>query len=122
MYARLDDELIDHRKVFTAGESIGRNGPAIAIGFYAVGLMWVNKHLTDGHIPLAVVRNFRHVDQPLKVAAALVRAGLWEKNGGDGFTIHHYREFGNPMGVHIRARRKADRIRKARERAKGKRA
>lgn len=116
MYARLDDAFMDHRKVFIAGEAIGKNGPAIAIGMFAVGLMWVNKHLTDGHIPLAVVRQFRHVDRPLAVANALVRAGLWEKNGGDGFTIHDYHEFGNPSSAAVRAHRKSEKLRKARER------
>jgi hypothetical protein len=81
MYARLDDELIDHRKIFAAGDLLGRNGAAIALGMYAVGLMYANRHLTDGVIPLSVLRTFRHVSRPLRVADALVRSGLWEKNG-----------------------------------------
>lgn len=115
MWARLDDELIDHRKVFMAGELIGRNGAAIALGFYAVGLMWSNKHLTDGFLPLAIVRSFRHVDHPASIADALAKAGLWEKNGS-GFQIHDYSEFGNPSAARIKAKRRRDKLRKQRER------
>jgi hypothetical protein len=111
MWARLDDELIDHRKIFIAGEILGRNGPAIALGFYAIGLMWANKHLSDGHLPLPVVKSFRHVQHPMAVAEALVEARLWERNGA-GFTIHDYTEFGNPSADRIKAKRKRDRLRK----------
>jgi hypothetical protein len=114
MWARLDDELIDHRKIFIAGEVIGKNGAAIALGFYAVGLMWANKHLTDGHLPFPVVKSFRHVDHPASVADALVKAGLWEKNG-NGFLIHDYGDF-NPSAAAVKKKRKADRLRKAAER------
>src|SRR5262245_65962705 len=105
MSARLDDELIDHQKVFIAGEAIGRNGPAIALGFYAIGLMWANKHLTDGFLPSAVVKGFKHVTRPLSVAEALTRAGLWERNGR-GFQIHDFLAFGNPPAKRIKAKRK----------------
>jgi hypothetical protein len=116
VWARLDDELIDHRKIFAAGEALGKNGPAIALGFYAVGLMWSNKHLTDGYLPLVIVKSFRHVDQPICVADALTKAGLWEKNG-NGFVIHDYAEFGNPSASKVKAKRRRDRLRKQKERA-----
>lgn len=116
MWARLDDELIDHRKIFIAGEQIGKNGAAIALGFYAVGLMWSNKHLTDGYLPLAIVKSFRHVDHPTCIADALAKAGLWEKNGA-GFQIHDYAEFGNPLASRVKAKRRRDKLRKQRERA-----
>lgn len=115
MWAKLDDELIDHRKIFAAGEALGRNGPAIALGFYTVGLLWSNKHLTDGHLPSPVVRSFRHVAQPDLVADALVKAGLWEKNGS-GYQIHDYDEF-NPSATQVKAKRRQDRLRKRAERA-----
>jgi hypothetical protein len=111
MWARLDDELIDHRKVFKAAAVIGENGAAIAIGFYAVGLMWSNKHLTDGHLPLEVVRSFAHVQNPTSIADALAKAGLWDKNGS-GYQIHDYRDF-NPSASAIKAKRRRDRKRKA---------
>jgi hypothetical protein len=116
MWARLDDELIDHPKLFIAGDVIGRNGAAIALGLYAIGLMWSNKHLSDGHLPRAVVQSFRHVANPLSIADALVKAGLWERNGS-GFVIHDYADFGNPTAAKVKARRRRDRLRKQQERA-----
>jgi len=118
MYARLSDELIDHRKIFVAGEAIGKNGPALAIGVYALGLMWANKQLTDGLLPNAVVRSFsRYVADPKLIADALTKAGLWEKNG-DGFKIHDYHEYGNPSAAHVLKRRRAEQQRKHRARGK----
>jgi hypothetical protein len=114
MWARLDDGLIDHRKVFIAGEAIGKNGAAVAIGFFAVGLMWTNKHLTDGYLPLAVVKSFRHVDRPIAVANALTKAGLWDRNGS-GWVIHDYHDF-NFTASQIKAKRARDRRRKHEER------
>jgi hypothetical protein len=115
MWARLDDELIDHLKVFAAGKRIGANGPAIALGFYAVGLMWANKHLTDGFLPKTTVESFRHVKDPLAVADALVSAGLFDAVAG-GFSIHDFKEY-NPSAKVIKTKRKEDRLRKQRERA-----
>lgn len=110
MWSRLDDQLIDHEKVFAAGKLIGANGPAVALGMYAVGLMWSNKHLTDGRLPAAVVAHFRHCDHPLKVAAALVKARLWERRG-DMFTIHDFAEF-NLAAATVKEKRERDRQRK----------
>jgi len=110
MWARLEDELIDHRKIFAAGEVLGPNGPAIALGFYTIGLLWSNKHLTDGYLPSPVVRSFRQVAKPALVAEALVKAGLWEKNGS-GYQIHDYGEF-NFSAATVKANRRADRLRK----------
>lgn len=108
MWSRLDDTLIDHRKIYEAGELLGRNGTAIALGIYVVGLMWCNKHLSDGHLSKAVVKSFRHVKNPLGVADALTAAGLWEKNG-NGYKVHDFHDF-NPTANAVRTRR-ADRHR-----------
>jgi hypothetical protein len=118
MWARLDDELIDHHKVFAAGKRLGtKDGPAIALGMFAVSLMWSNKHLTDGFLPTSTVEGFRHVDKPLAVADALAQAGLFDRVEG-GFEIHDFAEY-NPSARAIKAKRKEDRVRKQRERAKG---
>jgi hypothetical protein len=115
MWSKLDDALIDHVKVFEAGALLGgKNGPAAALGFFTVLLMWTNKHLTDGFVPEAVLRTFRHVDQPLVVAGALTKAGLLER-ADKGFLIHDFHDF-NPLARDIRRRRKADRLRKQSER------
>jgi hypothetical protein len=120
MWARLDDELIDHIKVFEAGERLGKNGPAIALGFYAVALMWSNKHLTDGFLPLTTIKKFTHVEDPLTVADALTRAGLFDRINGtgreNGYRIHDFGDY-NPSAAAIRKKRKADRLRKAEDRA-----
>jgi|SRR5215471_4128764 len=117
MWSRLDDELMDHRKIFLAGSQLGSDGPAIALGLYVVGLMWANKHLSDGKLPRDVVLKFSHVISPLKVAKKLVKAGLWDADGRD-FVIHDFTEFGNPTAETVRAKRVKDRRRKRAERAK----
>jgi hypothetical protein len=119
VWSRLDDALIDHRKVFAAAEVIGANGGAIALGLYAVGLMYANKHLTDGFLPLAVVRSLPHVTDPLVVADALVAAGLWERENRDGvpgFFVHDFSDW-NLSGRKIKLHRNADAARKRRGRA-----
>lgn len=123
MWSRLDDALIDHRKVFQAAEIIGPNGGVIAIGLYAMGLMYANKHLTDGFVPLSVVRSWTHVADGPAVADALVRASLWTKtgrHGTPGFLIHDFGNY-NPSATTIRSQRKRDADRKAAERKEQKR-
>jgi hypothetical protein len=116
MWARLDDELLDHQKIFAAGDLVGgRNGSVIALGFYAQCLMWANRHLSDGHLPLGVIKGFRHGSKPLSIADALVKAGLLEKNGS-GFIIHDFKEF-NPSAAKVKEKRRQDKLRKQRERA-----
>lgn len=117
MWARLDDELIDHQKVWAAGKRLGANGAAIALGFYAVALMWTNRHLTDGFIPVTSLQKFPHVNKPLHVADALVAAGLFDKAEG-GFKVHDFSDH-NPSAKAIKQKRRADVNRKREERAKG---
>lgn len=114
MFSRLDDALIDHRKVFIAGDLLGRDGPALAIGFYAIGLMWTNKHLTDGLLPLGVIKRFQHVQKPMMVADALVQAQLWDRVEG-GFRVHDFHSY-NPSASDVKRKRETDRARKASER------
>jgi len=111
MWSKLDDSLIDHPKVFEAGDAIGRNGPAIVIGLYAIGLMYANKQLTDGVLPTAVVKRFRHVEDPISAAGALVKARLWERVKG-GYKVHDFHDH-NPSAAAIQQKRKVDRERKA---------
>lgn len=110
MWTKLDDALLDHQKVFTAGDVLGKNGPVIVIGLYAIGLMWTNKHLTDGFLPSAVVKRWHHLEQPLKTAQALVAAGLWECEDG-GFRVHDFHDH-NPTAESVRKKREDDRKRK----------
>jgi hypothetical protein len=101
MWTKLDDALLDHRKVFLAGDALGRNGPALAIGMYAIGLMWTNKQLTDGHLPRGVIKTLGHFEKPLTVADALVEAGLWETTA-TGYLIHDFHDY-NPAAVEAKA-------------------
>jgi hypothetical protein len=115
MYARLDDELLDHRKVLSAGARLGPNGAAIAIGFYAVLLMYANRHLTDGFIPDEVLAKFSHVRRPRDVADALVFARLLLRVEG-GYQIHDFADY-NPSAEHVKTRRRAETLRKRAQRA-----
>jgi hypothetical protein len=121
MWARLDDGLLDHPKISIAGRQIGTSGRAIAIGFYAMALMWSNKQLSDGFIPSAVLETFAvYVKNPVAVADALVAAGLFERDRKhDGYRIHDYADHGNPTRAEIKRKREKDRLRKALERANG---
>lgn len=110
MWSRLDDALIDHRKVFLAGEALGKNGAAVALGLYVVCLMWSNKHLTDGFVPFTTLKKFPHVDKPLVVADALTRAGLFEK-APNGIKIHDFIDYNQPA-ADVKKKRQADRERK----------
>jgi hypothetical protein len=116
MWARLDDELLDHRKVFDAGRRLGPNGPAIALGMYAVALMWCNRQLTDGFIPMTSWLKFPHINKPLAVADALVTAGLFDRVEG-GFKVHDFFAH-NPSAESIKTKRREDALRKRAERAK----
>jgi hypothetical protein len=115
-WTKLDDGLIDHPKVSTAAAKIGPNGPTLAIGFFAILIMWSNKHLTDGFIPRDVLTTLPHAQEPLAIADALVRAGLLEraKKGSPptlGFLIHDFGDY-NFSAAAIKAKRRADRERK----------
>jgi hypothetical protein len=117
MYARLDDELLDHPKVSAAGDSIGKGGYGVSFGFYGYAILWANRQLTDGFIPLHIVKTWStKFDRPLAIADALVRAGLLEKNGDQGYHIHDFKAH-NPSAAAIKQKRKDDRERKRRERA-----
>jgi len=111
MWAKLDDALIDHHKIADAGAQLGKNGQGLALAIYVVGLLYAVKHLTDGWLSRAVVKNFRHVRNPLRVADALVKAGLWEQDDG-GFQIHDFTDYNRPA-VDVRAQLDWDRRRKA---------
>lgn len=115
MWSKLDDALFDHPKLWIAGERLGKNGVGLALGMYALGLMYANKHLTDGILDREVVKSFRHIDKPLAVADALAHAGLWDRIDG-GFHIHDFAEY-NPTASSVKKKRRDDRIRKQQARA-----
>lgn len=112
MWARLDDSLLDHQKIYLAGRAFGRNGRAAALGFYCASLLYSSKHLTDGYLPKAVVEGMGFADQPLKAAETMVKVGLWEAVRG-GFRVHDFHDF-NPLAADVQEKRRKDRDRKKR--------
>ena len=102
MWTKLDDQLLGHRKILIAGEAIGRNGVPLATAMYTAALMWTNRQLTDGVIPLAAIKTFGFHD-PIVVAEALVEAALWEKLAA-AYRIHDFHEF-NPPAADVREHR-----------------
>jgi hypothetical protein len=116
MWSRLDDGLLDHPKVSTAAREVGgRNARAIVIGFYAMALMWTNRHLTDGILSEAIVQSFSsYVVRPQALADALMHAGLFDKHEG-GYRIHDFRDY-NLSAVDVKRKRQQnrDRMRSAR--------
>jgi hypothetical protein len=111
MWAKLDDAMFDHPKLVKAGRYIGRQGFPIAVGTYTLGLLYAAKHLTDGRIPLDVVRDsFRLGKGYLSVAQAMTKAHLWESYE-HGYVIHDYQEW-NGSAADIKAQRVKEKARK----------
>jgi len=111
MSARLQDELLDHPKLAAAGAQIGKNGRCLALGMYAALLMWTNKHLSNGVIPIEVLDGFRgFVVDPQALTDVLMSCGFLDKHAR-GFAIHDFADH-NPTAATIRARRKYERERK----------
>lgn len=91
MFSKLLDELFDHPKIIMAGDLVGGpHGPAIALGLYTAGLLYANRHLTDGILPIEIVKRWPHSRRPLTIAAALVEAKLWEITTAGAFKIHDF--------------------------------
>lgn len=80
-WVKLDASFPRHPKVLAAGDK--------AAWVYICGLCYSAEHLTDGFIPLSVLRRFTDVSRPLLHASKLVSVGLWEEIEG-GFLIHDY--------------------------------
>jgi hypothetical protein len=109
MWSRVDDALADHRKMTAAADLIGPDGLVVALGFYLLGLLWANRHLSDGNLPESVVRRFG-TERPLELADAMVRSGLWHKVP-NGYQIHDFTDL-NFSAADVKERRDRDRRRK----------
>lgn len=118
MWLKVDDSLIDHPKMLAAGRHLGRRGRARAFCVYMAGLMWVNRHLTDGFIPNEAVLTFTIDERPCDVAEVLSMADvrLFHRET-TGFRIHDYHDF-NPEAQKVKAKLAQDRERKRVEREK----
>jgi hypothetical protein len=91
-WAKLDTGLAQHPKVVRAA-ALEPRAPML----YVCGILWAQRHLTDGHVPAAMLYGLLPapllMGGPLEPAAdALEAAGLWERNG-DGWQVHDYLEW-----------------------------
>lgn len=118
MWLKVDDALIDHPKMFAAGRHLGRRGRSRAFCVYMAGLMWVNRHLTDGFIPDDAVSTFSIDERPTDVAVVLSMddVRLFHRES-TGFRIHDYHDF-NPESAKVKAKLAQDRERKRVDREK----
>ena len=105
-WGRVDDSLHGHPKVLRAGLE--------AMGLWAVALSYVSQYLTDGVVPVEWVETLRGEPDArgrrryvgLRLAATLVRVGLWEGVNGVGWRFHDFLDH-NPSASSVRADRAA---------------
>lgn len=107
MWAKLDDALLDHPKILQASGGLGQDGRVKALGTYALGLLYANKHLTDGFLSRAAMQELR---VSTTTARIMVAVGLWSVVKG-GYKVHDFHDH-NPKASDVQAKRKADRERK----------
>lgn len=111
MRSVFDDELFDHRKIIKAGIAVGGyHGIASALGLYTAGILYANRHLTDGFLDRDVVLLWPHSKQMLSLTKALETAKLWEAVDG-GWRIHDFDDH-NWKASKVKDKRRKDRQRK----------
>lgn len=79
---KVDDGLPFHRKVL----SIPRRDRPAAMGLWVLAGAWSAHHLTDGAIPIFLVKE---LGCPPAAAKSLVRSGLWRESE-HGFVFHDW--------------------------------
>lgn len=109
-WVRLDDEFTDHPKVAVVG--------VFGVALQVAALCYANRHLTDGFVPLQVIRRLLDFDgvgenngtgwkevDAWEVAERLVMAGIWTVEP-KGFRIHNYLSY-QPSKADVQAERLA---------------
>lgn len=109
-WALIDDKVLTHPKMQRA-EAV--EGDA-AWTLWSKALVYVRLHQLDGVVPGDMLGFFVRHKAPAKVAATLVRVGLWEHDG-ENFRIHDYHHV-NDTKEQVEAKRKESRERMARRR------
>jgi hypothetical protein len=110
MWVKVDDGFTEHPKVFAASAKLGgRHAYDRVVAMAIQGLCFAARSLTDGFLPMPVVKAF-HDHRPTVVADALVAVGLWEVVDG-GFKIHDYAVY-NPTAAQVKEKRTWDAQRK----------
>jgi hypothetical protein len=88
---RLEDSFYDNPKVSRAGNA--------AIGLWVRCATWSARHLTDGHIPVDIMRGFGRPTE----AAKLETVGMWTLVEGE-YLIPDWLEY-NPSAAEVKRRR-----------------
>jgi len=107
---KVDDKLHSHVKAARAGLE--------AMGLWTIAGSWSMDQLTDGFVPDYIAARLH--PKAKRLAAALVKAGLWdeaEKDGDTGWQFHDWDEY-QPTRDETEAKREAERERKRAWRAK----
>lgn len=111
-WLKLDDALLDHRKVRRAI----RDGGLGALGLHVAGLLNAAKYLTDGHVEDEFVEEIfdlarvRSDDARGRLVNVLVKRELWLPDDRGGFSIHDYLDH-NPSREQVEANREWDKRR-----------
>jgi hypothetical protein len=108
-WSRLDDSLYDHPKV----DALGRHRLQ-AVGLWVLIITWSSRHLTDGHVTFARIRQ---LGGSKAITELLVAAGLLDKVD-DSYLVHDFLDY-NDSRADIEARRSAEREKKRKQRLKG---
>jgi len=118
MWVKLDDQFVDHPKIFEAAKHLGKPAAAgRAVAVYVAALSYTNRHLTDGFIADAAIKAFTLDAEPARVARVLAARDvrLFERVRG-GYRIHDYHDH-NPTAAEMKAKKRKDRDRKRAEAA-----
>ncbi len=99
-WLRIDDQLTFHAKIVDAGNA--------AVGAWVRMSAWSCAYLTDGRVPANITAMVATEEE----IAALVRTRLLDPIEGGGYVIHDFLHW-NPPAADVKARRDADRQRKA---------
>jgi hypothetical protein len=97
-WSKLDDNIFEHPKMLRAGED--------AANLYVRGLVYCNRYLTDGRIEAEVLPAITRKREAPRLAADLVRVGLWEAHPDGGWTVHDFHEH-NPTAAEVAEKRAA---------------
>lgn len=96
-WVRFDDQFPIHRKVDVLSDA--------AFRLHVSAVCWCARNLTDGFIAAAELRSVSRARKPDKIAAELVRVGVW-REVADGWQIHDYLDY-QPSRQKVERERKA---------------
>lgn len=91
---KVDDGFIVSAKVI----SIPRSDRLLAIGLWTYAGNHSARHLTDGHIPKAVLDE---IDAPQESIAHLVRVGLWDVDQAGEYWFHNWADYQPSAAAYI---------------------